>query len=181
MEMEFLRSNSVAPILFSAVVLLAAAPSPVPVPYPLFINGKPVGSAVMINGVLAISLDDFAKAVGGTTNLQQAGLILTGNKLSTRPRHPEVSNSADTFTLSSPRDAASGQASGKRQWAPIKITKEWSSASPILRLNGKAFIALADMARGFGGTFSAPATLTNGVPINLNFSPSPTAAFAMNP
>jgi type VI secretion system secreted protein Hcp len=33
-------------------------------------------------------------------------------------------------TLTSPRDLATGQASGKRQWAPIKIVKEWGAASP---------------------------------------------------
>lgn len=32
----------------------------------------------------------------------------------------------------SPRDIASGQASGKRQHYPIKITKEWGPASPQL-------------------------------------------------
>src|SRR4051794_39868873 len=31
-----------------------------------------------------------------------------------------------------PRDIASGQASGKRQWQPIRLTKEWGAASPQL-------------------------------------------------
>jgi type VI secretion system secreted protein Hcp len=30
----------------------------------------------------------------------------------------------------SPRDIATGQPSGKRQWAVVKITKEWGAASP---------------------------------------------------
>src|SRR5215472_464779 len=30
----------------------------------------------------------------------------------------------------SPRDLATGQASGKRQWKPVKITKEWGAADP---------------------------------------------------
>lgn len=34
------------------------------------------------------------------------------------------------FELQSPRDAATGQASGKRQWKPIVITKEWGAATP---------------------------------------------------
>jgi type VI secretion system secreted protein Hcp len=29
-----------------------------------------------------------------------------------------------------PRDAATGQASGKRQWKPVKVVKEWGAASP---------------------------------------------------
>lgn len=33
----------------------------------------------------------------------------------------------------SPRDAATGQASGKRQHKPIRFTKEWGAASPQLQ------------------------------------------------
>jgi len=36
------------------------------------------------------------------------------------------------FELKSPRDAATGQASGKRQYLPITFTKEWGAASPQL-------------------------------------------------
>jgi type VI secretion system secreted protein Hcp len=32
--------------------------------------------------------------------------------------------------VQSPRDIATGQASGKRQWGAVKITKEWGAASP---------------------------------------------------
>lgn len=32
--------------------------------------------------------------------------------------------------LNAPRDASSGQATGRRQWAPIVVTKEWGAASP---------------------------------------------------
>jgi type VI secretion system secreted protein Hcp len=36
------------------------------------------------------------------------------------------------YEVKSPRDAASGQASGKRQHGPIVVTKEWGAASPQL-------------------------------------------------
>ena len=36
------------------------------------------------------------------------------------------------YEVKSPRDAATGQASGKRQHSPITITKEWGAASPQL-------------------------------------------------
>jgi|CZKU01.1.fsa_nt_gi type VI secretion system secreted protein Hcp len=36
-----------------------------------------------------------------------------------------------TNDLQSPRDIATGQASGKRQWKPVKITKEWGATSPL--------------------------------------------------
>jgi hypothetical protein len=32
-----------------------------------------------------------------------------------------------------PRDSASGMATGRRQYAPVKIVKEWGAASPQLR------------------------------------------------
>jgi len=35
-------------------------------------------------------------------------------------------------SAAAPRDRASGQASGKRQWQPIRITKEWGASSPQL-------------------------------------------------
>ncbi|TAL69052.1 MAG: type VI secretion system tube protein Hcp [Bacteroidetes bacterium] len=37
---------------------------------------------------------------------------------------------AFSYEIKSPRDAATGQASGKRQHQPIKIVKEWGAASP---------------------------------------------------
>lgn len=36
------------------------------------------------------------------------------------------------YTITSPRDAASGQASGKRMHKPITVVKEWGAASPQL-------------------------------------------------
>jgi type VI secretion system secreted protein Hcp len=36
------------------------------------------------------------------------------------------------YAVSSPRDAASGQASGKRQHQPVVFVKEWGAASPQL-------------------------------------------------
>jgi type VI secretion system secreted protein Hcp len=36
------------------------------------------------------------------------------------------------YQIKSPRDAASGQATGKRQHHPVTITKEWGAATPQL-------------------------------------------------
>ena len=36
------------------------------------------------------------------------------------------------YEVSSPRDVATGQATGKRQHKPIRIVKEWDAASPML-------------------------------------------------
>ena len=35
-----------------------------------------------------------------------------------------------SYAVEAPRDVATGQASGKRQHEPIKITKEWGASSP---------------------------------------------------
>ncbi len=37
-----------------------------------------------------------------------------------------------SYEVKSPRDAATGQASGKRQHGPVTFTKEWGAASPQL-------------------------------------------------
>jgi type VI secretion system secreted protein Hcp len=34
------------------------------------------------------------------------------------------------FSVASPRDVATGQASGRKQYAPVVVTKEWDAASP---------------------------------------------------
>ena len=36
------------------------------------------------------------------------------------------------YTVKSPRDSASGQASGKRMHKPVTITKEWGPSTPML-------------------------------------------------
>jgi type VI protein secretion system component Hcp len=36
------------------------------------------------------------------------------------------------YQIEHPRDQGTGQASGKRQWKPIQITKEWGATSPQL-------------------------------------------------
>jgi hypothetical protein len=41
---------------------------------------------------------------------------------------------AAACAISSPRDVATGQSSGKRQHGEIKIIKEWSAASPALHI-----------------------------------------------
>jgi len=43
-----------------------------------------------------------------------------------------ISVLAFNFEVISPRDVATGQASGKRQYKPIRFVKEWGAASPQL-------------------------------------------------
>jgi type VI secretion system secreted protein Hcp len=49
------------------------------------------------------------------------------------PKHPDdMEGLAYSYEVKSPRDLATGQASGKRQHGAITITKEWGAASPQL-------------------------------------------------
>src|SRR5579871_6747428 len=41
-----------------------------------------------------------------------------------------ISGTAFVLQVESPRDPATGMATGKRRWQPIVITKEWSASSP---------------------------------------------------
>jgi type VI secretion system secreted protein Hcp len=50
---------------------------------------------------------------------------------STRTAHKDkIEGLAFEYEVLSPRDVATGQASGKRQHKPVVITKEWGAASP---------------------------------------------------
>ncbi len=52
---------------------------------------------------------------------------------SERPQHADkMSGIAFSYEVKSLRDAATGQASGKRQHGPVTFTKEWGAASPQL-------------------------------------------------
>jgi type VI secretion system secreted protein Hcp len=52
----------------------------------------------------------------------------------------------------SPRDIATGQASGKRQWKPISIVKEWGAASPQLLAACSTNEVLSDVVIEFSKT-----------------------------
>jgi hypothetical protein len=132
-------------------------------PNPVMINGRPFANAITINGVLAISVEDLAMAVGGTRDPRQAGFQLVGTTLTT-----------------SPRDPASGLPTGKRMHKPFVITKQADVSSAILMKNGKAYVPLADVVRAFGGAFVLnPRTVRPGDPISLNFAVNANAALAV--
>ncbi|HUJ12459.1 MAG TPA: type VI secretion system tube protein Hcp [Thermoanaerobaculia bacterium] len=157
------------PALCAATVLLLMAPTAVERSHPLFINGHSFGNAVEINGVLAISVQDLAQSIGGTTNLQEAGIRIQSNTLNFMPA---VQTTA--------RDAASGLPTGKRMHKPFVITKELDKATPLLSSNGRQFVAVSDVAKMFGGTLGVQGNLASGAPVNLNFAPSPMAALRAN-
>jgi hypothetical protein len=124
-------------------------------PNPVTINGRQFANAVTINGVIAISVEDLAKAFDAT--FKQQGTTLSA----------------------SPRDAASGMATGKRQHKWLTITKESNISTNVITKGGKAFIPLADVVKAFGGVSTIQGNLKPGESISLNFAPNANAAFAV--
>jgi len=136
--------------------------------YPVVINGKPFANAVMINGVLAISVADLANTFGVQFQVQ-------GNKLST-PGHLEASATPNTI---GGRDAASGLPTGKRMHKPFVITKTIDVSTAVITKNGKTFVPFADVVTAFGGGVFKPGTLRPGQTLTFNFAPNANAAFAV--
>jgi hypothetical protein len=70
-------------------------------------------------------------------NVQFNPKELSVDKSSAPSKRTSTGGTADIATggeVVSPRDAASGQASGKRMHKPIKITKEWDANTPMLKM-----------------------------------------------
>ena len=159
----------VATALFCvAAFLLIAAPIYVESQtYPVMINGTKFANAVNIDGVIAISVEDLAKALGGPgATLSQAGLKLRGNTLS-------VENPTTV-------GATGGAGAGKIRFNEFVIKKTSDVSSAVFRKAGKAFVPLVDVARAFGGIFN-PANVHPGDTIALNFTNNPDAALAVAP
>ncbi len=52
----------------------------------------------------------------------------------TKDGKPLDSSNTAALEIKSPRDVATGQSTGKRQHGEIKITKEWSSSAPTMKV-----------------------------------------------
>ncbi|HJT17185.1 MAG TPA: hypothetical protein VJ853_07350 [Thermoanaerobaculia bacterium] len=129
-------------LAFAAFLLTFGGIMPTDRPHPLTINGHSFGNAVEVNGVWAVSVEDFQKNLDGA-------FTVAGNRL----------------MIVSPRNVATGQAVGRRIHKPVRVVTPTSA--PLLTSSGKQYIALSDVAKLFGSTFTAPATVAGG--LNLNF------------
>ena len=159
----------------AAFVLIAAPIYMEKTAHALTINGKPFGNVVSINGVLALSVEEFSKAVGGGP----ANVQVQGNKLSIGPALQPSSSAGSSFTTAA---HGSGGGAGKVSVHDISITKHADSASPLLFREGKAFVRLDDVAKFFGGTLTVNGgTLRANQAISLNFAPNPGAAIGIIP
>jgi len=157
--------------------ILVAAPTAVEY-HPVFINGKPFANAVVIQGgILAIPLEEFAKAVGAAVTLEPT-LTLQGNRLSVR----EAASVALKYKEAGAPEKKIVQpnASAKIKLAPGQIfhvqhsgvISPGSANSPgIIIQGGKAFIPLDDVRRALGdGSVRSFTNLKPGDAIRLNFA-----------
>ncbi|HLJ73499.1 MAG TPA: hypothetical protein VKU62_02855 [Thermoanaerobaculia bacterium] len=128
--------------------------------HPVSLNGKGLGTALTINGVVALPLEDVAKAAGlnltTEPGLQLRGSTLTAKFIPGRLKwRPIVLKSAYA--------------------ASIDINKEGVISNNVQMVNGKAYVPLADIVRAFGGGVWTPGNVAPGAAIQLNFARNPNA------
>jgi type VI secretion system secreted protein Hcp len=88
---------------------------------------------------IAASRPGSSNASAATAGLVHIEMKITGKKTGVfkgdsnqKGHQDQILVSGYSFEVDSPRDAASGQATGKRQYKPITITKELNGSSPQL-------------------------------------------------
>ena len=186
--------------------LFIAAPTAVEYHPLLIVNGQTWGKLTIIQGTYAFPLADFSRLGGGTLTLEDVGLTLTGNTLKISSQvydayHKHKDTTAANIKIADPAavkidTSYKPQTPYKENPATVKIKGEARAAwkwqrdgvitSNAIRSGGGIFIPLADIARAFGGTFTAPAapaapaavTGANTQPgdaVRLNFAKSPNA------
>ncbi|HJT16701.1 MAG TPA: hypothetical protein VJ853_04910 [Thermoanaerobaculia bacterium] len=152
--------------------------------HPLVTNGKPFSNAALINGQWAVPLEDFAK-LGGSGLTLEPNFQLQGSTLSallpavqTQKKHVEASTAADSVTV--PGSAYKEQK--VYTGGVFHVQRAGVISKNVFMYNGKAYVPLADVARAFGGTFTAPANkLQPGQSLSLNFTVNGDGFLAFNP
>ena len=157
--------------------ILIAAPTAVEYS-PLFINGKPAGQAALINGVIAISVENFAKAGGATLtlqpNFQRQGPRLLALLGDDSMKHKDAAKEKWAPAPATQPGAAAqpgtlkqgGTASVKFKYdtpAPgqiFRVQRAGEISSHVFDFEGKGYFPVADLARALGTTFTAPAAPT---------------------
>jgi hypothetical protein len=136
----------------------------------LTINGKsnPFGQAQLVGGVWAIPLSSFSRAFGGDgVTLEGSGFQVQGNRL--------VTLAPSNTSEHKHKVAGAGDVAIKKAVVPngsFFVRKAGGTITGnLLTFNGMKFVPVADVARAFGGTFTAPAgNLAPGQTLTLNFA-----------
>ncbi|MBI1756117.1 MAG: type VI secretion system tube protein Hcp [Fimbriimonas ginsengisoli] len=90
-----------------------------------------IAAAAAIFGVLQGAFALGVGPVGGNAYVTIVGATSGKFKGEGGSRNPDAAEILSvSYELRSPRDLATGQASGKRQHQPLKIVKEWGAMSP---------------------------------------------------
>jgi type IV secretory pathway TrbL component len=168
--------------------LLIAAPTAVEF-YPVYLNGHFLGNARNFNGIIVVSVQDLAKAGGGTLTLEQAGLTLNGGVLSA---YQSGGSGVTSKAFHKASVAGGGTNAYKEQTAYketpaeakvhvkattnalFKVNKSGKIAMHTVNGDGKVWVALSDVAKAFGGAFIL-GNLKPGESIQLHFPANPNA------
>jgi hypothetical protein len=161
--------------------ILIAAPTAVEY-HPVFLNGKPIGNAIIgEDGIIALSLADLVKAGGGTLTLEPY-FQLQGNRLLAVKGEEQLKIKLGTTQGSlvpavqtpykespaykeSPHGALDTQAGMKLTPGQIfRVQRAGEISSHVFMKGGKAFVPVSDVARAFGGVFINPATISGNTP-----------------
>jgi hypothetical protein len=156
--------------------ILIAAPTAVE-RVPLFINGKPAGEAVLINGVIAISMENFARAGGATLTLQPSYQRL-GTRLSTIVAKDVAKNDARGVPAVQAGMIKQGEAGALKQTPAGQIfrtQKAGEISGRVFDFEGKAYFPLADLARALGNNTATGIVFKANEPLRLNGSSNPNA------
>jgi hypothetical protein len=155
--------------VFPAAAFLVIAASAAVESHAVFLNGKLIGNAIVINGVPALAVEDLAKAAGLNMTLEP-GFELRGTTLTAKtvPGRLKWQN----INLKRGVDAAA------KQGAPapvVTINNGGVISRNVLTYAGKPHVPLVDLAQAFRATLSLSGNLRPGEPINLNFTPNSNA------
>lgn len=176
-------------VLCLAGFLLIAAPTYIKEDArPILTNGKPFAEAHLIHGQWTISVEDFAR-LGGSNLTLEPNFKLQGNQLigllmpageSTDDKHkgaygkfeaPTAANKVHDASVGKINQGAIHSSSKGFLNSRFHIQRAGVISNNVIMLNGKAYIPLADVARAFGGTFTAPAgNLKPTDSLSLNFA-----------
>jgi hypothetical protein len=169
--------------------ILIAAPTAVEYS-PLFINGKPAGQAVLINGIIAISMEHALKAGGATMtmqpNFERQGprlLALLGSDMkkaqpvAKEKWTPPPANGAGVPAVQAGMLKQNEPGTVKLSPAPgqiFRVQRAGEISSHVFDYQGKAYLPLADLARALGNN-TWTGRLEAGKPLQMNFSSNPNA------
>jgi hypothetical protein len=184
--------------------LFIAAPTAVEY-RPLIVNGQSWGNLTIIQGTYAFPLADFCRLGGGTLTLEDLGLTLTDTTLKISSQvydafHKHKDTTPANVKIADPAavkiDASTYKPQAPYKESPVAVKIEnigrWKRqhdgviTTHAIRYGGGVYIPLSDLARAFGGTFTAPAAAnpanaatgnntTPGDAVRLNFTKTPNA------